>query len=112
MIPDSLRAWRVRVGVVIALIFAGLLVATPAAAQKSAPDGKGATIEEIAQTLSAVLQKEHVRRVVIVDFVEVNGAPTPGPEWVRGPGLIKAGEATSVVNFMGVVGKPTRFGVS
>lgn len=83
MNPDLSRPRPFGMGMPLILLSA-LLVLLPAVSipqAKAAPD-KGDTYAQIAQAIAVQLKKDHVKHVVITDFVGVDGKLSPFGSWL------------------------------
>jgi hypothetical protein len=59
-----------------------LLLSTASIAQAKAPPDKGDTYAQIAQAIAVQLKKDHVKHVVLTDFVGVDGKLSPFGGWL------------------------------
>jgi hypothetical protein len=82
MIPDSFRPFRIRTALPVLLSALSLLFPTVANSRGGNAPANDDTFAQIAQAFSAGLKKEHVKKIVILDFVDVDGLLTPFGSWL------------------------------
>jgi len=117
MNPGSSRQARVRLVLLAFLLYAGLLLSPTSSAAQGKTEGgtrdneltvQAGTFEDIARLLSNDLKKKHVKRVLIADFVAVNGRANLA--WVTHRVEMNHIEDSWDGDFLRAIGGPTLFG--